>query len=62
MNPKIAEVYRLILKHNWAVEKVDRIQLAHFPKDVVVLEIELVSPHKMVDHYTILGPPGTSHG
>ena len=63
MNRKIAELYRLILKHNWAVEKVVRHQNQNgWSKDIAVIEIELVSPHKMVDHYAILGPPGTSHG
>ena len=64
MNNKISQLYLLILKNKWYIKKSAQIRLDYFPRDVMVVEIELElsTPHGIREHYTLLGPEGTSHG
>jgi hypothetical protein len=49
MDENIKELYRLILKHNWTVERINTRPIYNHSRLNMAYEIDLVSPNKMVD-------------
>lgn len=60
MDKKIKELYRLILKHQWTVERFNRKPIYNHSR-LMIYEIDLVSPNRMVDADITLQSQGQFH-